>query len=256
MNPYFAYEGSGFDRALGDRFASRGRRFRTDGPPPWVHMSGRHEHDHDHPRPDDGHDHSGPSVGRRDARGTGPGGGRFGGRFGRGPRAGRGDVRAAILSLLGESPMHGYQIMQELNERSGGAWKPSPGSVYPTLQALEDEELIVAEAKSAKRTFTLTNAGHEVLNAHPEYSGWLETLNEGDHGLLELGDLMRQVGGATRQVIHAGSPRQIAAAKGLLADVRRALYHVLAEDDELVSPPTRPAPSNKDDAEPGETQSA
>ena len=151
--------------------------------------------------------------------------------------------------------MHGYQIMQELNERSGGAWKPSPGSVYPTLQALEDEELIVAEAQSGKRTFTLTDAGREVLTAHPEYRGWLETLNEGDNGLLELGDLVRQVAAATRQVMHAGSPRQIAAAKGLLADVRRRLYQVLAEDDEFVSPRTPSSSTDHDETEDGGTRS-
>src|SRR4030088_2746910 len=74
----------------------------------------------------------------------GPGGGPWQGfgPFGRGPRAGRGDVRAATLTLLGEGPMHGYQVIQELSERSGGMWRPSPGSVYPTLQLLEDEGLV------------------------------------------------------------------------------------------------------------------
>ena len=74
-------------------------------------------------------------------------------------RAGRGDIRAAILALLAEEPMHGYQIMRELNERSGGAWRVSPGSVYPTLSQLEDEELVQAEQQGGKRVFSLTDAG-------------------------------------------------------------------------------------------------
>ena len=61
---------------------------------------------------------------------------------GAGPKARRGDVRAAILAVLAEQPMNGYQIIQEIAERSGGAWKPSPGSIYPTLQQLEDEGLV------------------------------------------------------------------------------------------------------------------
>ena len=82
--------------------------------------------------------------------------------LGRGPRAGRGDVRAAILALLAEEPMHGYQIMRELGERSGGVWRPSPGSIYPTLQQLEDEELVRPETgDGGRRVFALTDAGRE-----------------------------------------------------------------------------------------------
>ena len=86
----------------------------------------------------------------------------FPGFLGRGPRAGRGDVRAAILALLAEQPMHGYQIMRELGERSGGVWRPSPGSIYPTLQQLEDEELVRPETgDGGRRVFALTDAGRE-----------------------------------------------------------------------------------------------
>ena len=90
----------------------------------------------------------------------------FPGFLGRGPRAGRGDVRAAILALLAEQPMHGYQIMRELGERSGGVWRPSPGSIYPTLQQLEDEELVRPETGDAgRRVFALTEAGQEAQKA-------------------------------------------------------------------------------------------
>src|SRR3954464_10942339 len=100
--------------------------------------------------------------------------GGFPGSLGRGPRAGRGDVRAAILALLAEQPMHGYQIMRELGERSGGVWRPSPGSIYPTLAQLEDEELVRPEdagparpetGDGGRRVFALTDAGREAAEA-------------------------------------------------------------------------------------------
>ena len=87
----------------------------------------------------------------------GPGGGR---RRGRG-RARRGDIRAAILLVLADRPMHGYEVMTELAERSGGVWRPSPGSVYPTLQQLEDEDLVRSEEVDQKRVFRLTDAGRQ-----------------------------------------------------------------------------------------------
>src|SRR5436190_23364000 len=92
--------------------------------------------------------------------------------FARG-RAGRGDIRAAIITLLAEQPMHGYQIMRELNDRSGGAWRVSPGSVYPTLSQLEDEELIRAEQQGGKRVFSLTESGTSEAAAAPS-EPWAE----------------------------------------------------------------------------------
>lgn len=82
--------------------------------------------------------------------GGGPFGGGRGGRGGGRGRARRGDVRASILALLKDRPMHGYEMIQEIGERSGGAWKPSPGSVYPTLQLLEDEGLITSASEGAR----------------------------------------------------------------------------------------------------------
>ena len=85
----------------------------------------------------------------------------------RGPRAKRGDVRAAALALLAEQPMNGYQIIQEIGERSGGVWRPSPGSIYPALQQLEDEGLIRAEAgEGGRRAFQLTDEGRAYAAAH------------------------------------------------------------------------------------------
>jgi DNA-binding PadR family transcriptional regulator len=162
--------------------------------------------------------------GRRRRRHPGPGGA-----FGR--RAGRGDIRAAILALLAEEPMHGYQIIQELAERTGGVWRPSPGSVYPTLQQLEDEELVRETASdSGKRVYELTDAGREQASQAP--APWTAVAGEGDDGLVALRDLVQQVAAATRQVAHAGSPTQVETAQTVLRDARKSLYRLLAEDDE------------------------
>ena len=111
---------------------------------------------------------------RRHRRGRyGHGRGGFGGGpfFGPGRRAGRGDIRAAILTLLAEEPMHGYQVIQVISERSGGNWTPSPGSVYPTLQQLEDEGLIEAAAsESGRRVFALTDDGRAASRRRPSRS--------------------------------------------------------------------------------------
>ncbi len=162
--------------------------------------------------------------GRRHHRPFGPGTA-----FGR--RAGRGDIRAAILALLVEEPMHGYQIIQELAERTGGVWRPSPGSVYPTLQQLEDEELVRETAsESGKRVYELTDAGREQAASTP--APWTAVAGENESELVALRDLAHQVLAATRQVAHAGSASQIEAAQAVLRDARRALYRLLAEDEE------------------------
>jgi DNA-binding PadR family transcriptional regulator len=147
--------------------------------------------------------------------------------FGR--RAGRGDIRAAILVLLAEEPMHGYQIIQELTERTGGVWRPSPGSVYPTLQQLQDEELVrEAPSETGKRVHELTDAGREQSAAAS--APWHEVAGESADALVVLRDLVHQVTAAARQVAHAGSAAQLEAAQDVLRDARRALYRLLAED--------------------------
>jgi len=145
-------------------------------------------------------------------------------------RAGRGDIRAAILALLAEEPMHGYQIMRELNERSGGAWRVSPGSVYPTLSQLEDEELVQAEQQGGKRVFSLTEAGKTEAAGAPS-EPWQDVASDIPPALVELRDVMHQVRAAARQVVHAGSEKQVQAAADLLKETRRRLYQLLAEDE-------------------------
>jgi DNA-binding PadR family transcriptional regulator len=175
----------------------------------------------------------GPFGGGRGPFGGFPFGGPGGPFGGGGPRAKRGDVRAGILALLNEEPRNGYQIIQELGSRSGGAWRPSPGAVYPALQQLEDEGLIAAEERDGKRTFALTEAGRLAYSAtHPDETDapW-EALRGGiGEEWRTVGGLIQEVAMAAMQVVRTGSAAQIAEAATLLKNTRRALYRVLAED--------------------------
>jgi len=164
----------------------------------------------------------------------GPGrGGPFGPGRRRGRKARRGDVRTAALILLAEEPRNGYQIMQELEQRSDGLWRPSPGSVYPALQLLEDEGLVRATEQDGRKLLRLTEEGEAALAARPEGAPapWEEfTRDMSDHAV-ELASLMREVAFAFRQVLHVGGERQLAEATKVLADARRALYQILAEGE-------------------------
>ena len=130
--------------------------------------------------------------------------------------------------------MHGYQVMQELGERSGGRWRPSAGSVYPTLQQLEDEGLIRQEAGEGRTPFTLTDEGKAYVADHREELGepWAKSSEGIGEERLELRGLIAQIAGAAFQVGSAGDDAQVAKAKELLADTRRGLYKILADDDE------------------------
>ncbi len=159
--------------------------------------------------------------------------------FGRGPRAGRGDVRAAIIALLAEEPMHGYQIITELTERSGGVWRPSPGSVYPTLQALEDQGLVTANQSEGRRVFSLTDDGRaEAEAAGDGPAPWEDAARGANRSLVDLKGLMVEVAAATMQVARAGSDEQVKSVGEILADTRRRIYLVLADG----SPSTEPEP--------------
>ena len=158
--------------------------------------------------------------------------GPFGGPFGGRPKVSRGDVRTAILYLLDEEPMHGYQIMQELSDRTDGLWKLSPGSVYPTLQQLEDEGLVRAEQSEGKNIFQLTEEGKELVESSEAAPPWERFGAEANDGLIDLRETGFQVGAAVMQVARAGSDAQIAKAKVILEDTRRKIYQILAEDEE------------------------
>jgi len=157
---------------------------------------------------------------------------------GRGGRASRGDVRAAIIALLAERPMHGYQIISELSDRTGGIWRPSPGSVYPTLQLLEEQGLIVGAEDEGKRVFSLTETGQEAARGAVGGSRapWDAMAADVDPGLSDLRRDIGQVVAATRQIAMAGSGEQLAEAHRLLVGLRRSLYRILAEDPSDTDP--------------------
>jgi DNA-binding PadR family transcriptional regulator len=146
----------------------------------------------------------------------------------------RGDVRAALLVLLDEQPHTGYSAMEELERRSNGAWRPSPGSVYPTLQQLEDEGLIRQEAGEGRTPFTLTDEGKAYVADHREELGepWAKSSEGIGEERLELRGLIAQIAAAAFQVGQAGDDAQVTRAKELLADARRGLYKILADDEE------------------------
>ncbi|MFF9200118.1 PadR family transcriptional regulator [Streptomyces sp. NPDC014779] len=166
--------------------------------------------------------------------GPGWGGGPWGGRGRGGPggrgRARRGDVRASILALLKDRPMHGYEMIQEIGERSGGAWKPSPGSVYPTLQMLEDEGLIASASEGGKKLFTLTDAGREEAESGPE-APWEEAGRGVDWEALNE---VRQAGfglmEAFGQVWKTGNAEQRQKAVEVIGEARKKLYLILADE--------------------------
>jgi DNA-binding PadR family transcriptional regulator len=143
-------------------------------------------------------------------------------------RAQRGDIRTAILMLLADRPMHGYQLMQAIGERTGSAWTPSPGAVYPTINQLEDEGLVTVTADAGRKLVALTDAGRSHLAEHRDawgdpFAGYDATAAGAD-----LRGPLHGLHGAARQVARAGSDEQRAAATQILEDARRALYLLLA----------------------------
>ncbi|HET8605227.1 MAG TPA: PadR family transcriptional regulator [Marmoricola sp.] len=176
------------------------------GPPPWIgHLLG----------------------------GQGPGGPA---RQGRGPRVRRGDVRAAILHVLHEQEqLNGYQVIQQIAERSRGAWKPSPGSVYPTIAQLEDEGLVETVADGGRKVLRLTAAGSAYVADHPEELAAVWEPFEDDGGEESdagLKPLVGQLLGAIWQIFTSGTPGQQQQAVEILADTRRRLYGLLADGPE------------------------
>ncbi|MCP2335991.1 PadR family transcriptional regulator [Actinomadura rupiterrae] len=164
----------------------------------------------------------------------GPGGppwkrGRFGGPGG---RARKGDVRAAILALLAEQPRNGYQVIQEIAERSGGAWRPSPGAVYPALQQLADEGLVASEEDGGRRVFHLTDEGRAYAGEHADELAepWARMAPEFGEGVPELFKAVAGTGAAAMEVLRSGGPDGVGRAVEILTTARRDLYRILAED--------------------------
>jgi DNA-binding PadR family transcriptional regulator len=193
--------------------------------------------------------HGGPPFG-------GPGGGRgfggppFGGPGGFGGpgrrrRMRRGDVRAAMLVLLDEQSLNGYGLMQEIEQRSGGAWRPSPGSVYPALSQLEDEGLVKAEEADGRKQYALTDEGRTYVDENRERLGepWADAGQQVGEERLELRGLLWQLGAAAMQVGSAGTDAQVAQARQILVDARKAIYRLLAEDEDTDGEPDDTPPA-------------
>jgi DNA-binding PadR family transcriptional regulator len=147
-------------------------------------------------------------------------------------------VRAAVLALLAEEPRHGYAIMTELGERSGGLWRPSPGSVYPVLQQMQDEGLVTAEESEGRKVFAITEAGRKLIADNPtEFAEPWSVAGPGPRQRVQtLFEGMTALGSATQQVARLGSAEQAERARAVLDEARRALYRILAEDESV---PTR-----------------
>lgn len=157
------------------------------------------------------------------------GGPAFGPR-GFGGRARKGDVRSAILSLLSEGPTNGYGLIKAIHTKTEGAWRPSPGSVYPTLQQLVDEGLIAPTSAGPRAEYDLTDEGRAHVAAHRDEidAAWTQSRNPWK----EQGDLLtaaRKLAGVVRQVATEATPEQRASATAKLDDLRRELYRMLGE---------------------------
>ena len=189
------------------------------------------------PIPDPGFDPRFGPRGERGERGRGH-------RRGRPGRAGRGDVRTAILKLLAEEPMHGYQLMQAVADRTGGGWRLSPGAVYPTIAQLEDEGLVQVSTEGGRKLVTLTETGRAHVESLADVDPFAAFGGDGDRVDLRgaIGELM----GAAGQLARVGDPAQLAAAAKVLADARRSLYLILAGEAGTGQPPSEPAPGDED----------
>jgi DNA-binding PadR family transcriptional regulator len=149
-----------------------------------------------------------------------------------GPRARRGDVRAAVLALLDDRPMHGYEMIQEIEERSGGYWRPSAGSIYPTLQLLEDEGMIAGEESDGKRRFALTDDGRAAAAKRAgEHDSlpWEQVRAGAPPEAVRLGHSLKQLAEAAGQAFRAADEGQQTRIRELLDETRRGIYAILAE---------------------------
>ncbi|MCW2759764.1 MAG: transcriptional regulator, PadR family [Nocardioidaceae bacterium] len=207
------------------------------GPPPWVaEMFG--------------------SRSRGFGAGFGPGfGGPGGGRRGRGgPRVRRGDVRAAILDVLATAGapegqgdgLNGYQVIQHIGEKTDGVWKPSPGSVYPTIQQLEDEGLVATDESGGRKVLRLTEAGRAYVAEHPDemaavWAPFAEAEGEQVGDLHDLKKVIGQTMAAVWQLASTGTTAQMQEAAQVLAETRRKLYTILAEGDDALGEGSDPA---------------
>jgi len=150
------------------------------------------------------------------------------GQWGPGRRAQRGDIRTAVLDVLEQGPRHGYDVIRELEERSGGRWRPSPGSVYPTLQLLEDEELVTGEERDGKRVYSLTDGGRAALKERRDRSDWKPPWENGGD-MNPLWEAAFPLMSAVKQVATSGTEQQLQVTIEALTEARKKIYASLAE---------------------------
>ena len=155
----------------------------------------------------------------------------------------RGEIRPLILAVLVEKPMHGYEVIQALETMSDGRWRPSAGSVYPTLQQLADEGLATSDEVDGRRTYTLTDKGREAAASSPAPRHWRDASADGEPDLRQL---LHGVMEATMQVQRVGTPQARDESIRILTDARRQLYRLLAED-EATPAPVEPVPAESDE---------
>lgn len=163
--------------------------------------------------------------------GRGRGRGYYEGGWGRGggrSRMRRGDVRAAILALLSEETMHGYQLMQAIAERGNGRWTPSPGAIYPAISQLEDEGLVTVTAEAGRKLVALTDTGREAAHTHTDRARDLFAAEQSEEPGPDLRSLLGQLHQATREVARAGAEDQIHTAAEIISDASRSMYLLLA----------------------------
>ncbi len=151
-------------------------------------------------------------------------------------RARRGSIRLSILRLLNERPMHGYELIQEFEQRTGGRWRPSPGSVYPTLAQLEDEGLVTASDVDGRKQFELTDAGRTWLEEHQDDEQTLPWEHPGGGRTGELRRLSAEIVGQLRQLLRFGTPAQLDRTRDILSRTRGELYEVLASPPDDATP--------------------
>ena len=154
----------------------------------------------------------------------------------RGGRPAARPVRPAVLALLAEEPMHGYQLMQEIRRRTHDRWRPSPGSVYPILQQLEDEGLVRTVESGGRRVAELTDAGREHVDGREEefaalWAGGAPEDEPNADRFAALWNALGELSGAAAQVGYSGNEAQVTEVKKILADARRRVYAVLADAD-------------------------
>ena len=189
-----------------------------------------------------GHQDLGREIGREIRRNLGFSLGEALGRGRLGPAVRRGEIRPLILAVLLEKPMHGYEVIQELEAQSGGRWRPSAGSIYPTLQLLADEGLVTSEDVDGRRTYTLTEAGRKAAAASTTRSPWTENDKDDDREP-DIRHLAIQLAGAVIQVQKMGSTDARREASRILTDARRRMYRLLSEDEEVPEEEDGPSPA-------------